>query len=84
MNSSDVESLIFGDLLKWRAIEIKAKLDDAARLYEEIKLLEKCLFSAFISYILARAGFFNITILDLYPWDIKDKETLTTRFDNSD
>ena len=78
------KSLVFGDLLELRNIQVQGTPDEVAQLYKEITELEKRLFTAFISFILSRAGYYNDTILDLYPWDIKDEIVYTTQFRNED
>ena len=77
-------SFVFGNLLKWYDVEVSAILSDTSRLYKETQNLEKCIFTALVSYILSRVGFFNKTIVETYPWDTKDKTEYTTEFDNDD
>lgn len=72
--------LVFGNLLDLHNIQVKGKPSDIARLYEEINELEKNVFTAFVSFALSRAGFYNRTIVDLYSWDVADRTSFTTEF----
>lgn len=76
--------LIWGDMFKWYDVEVVAKLRDATRLFENIQDLENCIFAAFISFILSKRGYFNQTVLDLHPWDIKDRTEYTSEFHSED
>lgn len=78
------KELVFGDLLKWYDIEVKSKLSDANKLYDEIKLLEKNIFIAFVSFILAHRGYYNETMVNFYPWDVKDRTEYTTEFNDTE
>ncbi|MEA2089188.1 MAG: hypothetical protein U9O89_00285, partial [Thermoproteota archaeon] len=78
------KSLVFGNLLDLHNIEIKAKLEIAAKLLEELKLLERGVFTAFISFVLAEAGYYNKTFAELNPPHEKEKTPFTTEFDDED
>ena len=78
------QKLVYGDLLSFYDIRLEDRMESIAKLYEEIKELERVLFSLFISFIMAKMGFYNQTIIDLYQWDVDVKTVYTTEFSQND
>jgi len=72
--------MIFGELLDWYDIEVTSAISSVVSLFKEVKELERNLFTGYVSFILAKTGFYNLTCVDLYPWDIKDRTEYSTKF----
>jgi len=58
------EELIFGDLLKWYDIKVNVTIKNAKKLYDQILVIERHLFNAFVSFILAKVGYTNLILLN--------------------
>jgi len=58
------EQLVFGDFLKLHAIKVHGEIAQIGILSWNLNHLERCLFMGFVSYILSRIGYFDVTIYD--------------------
>jgi len=59
------EELVYGSFSKLFELKIYGNIAEAGRLWMKLRDLDRSLFAGFISYILARAGYYSKTIFDI-------------------
>lgn len=72
--------LVFGELPSWFELKVLTNLEDAHNLFEHIKKVEQKLLTEYISLIMARTGYSNITVRDMYPFE--SNETIDFTIDD--
>lgn len=84
------EQLIYGDFLKLRSLKVHGQIEQVGILSQNLNHLDRCLFMGFVSYILSKKGYFDVTIYDdsrykynpsEYVHEYTENGDLTTDFD---
>jgi hypothetical protein len=58
------EPLVYGDLSRLLNLKVSGKMSEVSETYRELKNLDTSLFVGFVTYILARAGYCNMTMCE--------------------
>ena len=75
--------LVYGELPGWYDLSVKTNIVNAHKLYEYLFETRQNLLTAYISYILAKAGYDNESIIDMHPFSQND-QVQTTKFSFDD
>jgi len=59
------EQLLYGNFSKLFDLEVQGNIEETGRLYGRLRDLDRSLFAGFISFILARVGYYSKTIFDV-------------------
>lgn len=59
------EQLLYGNFLRLFDLEVQGNIEETGRLYGRLRDLDRSLFAGFVSFILARVGYYSKTILDV-------------------
>ena len=65
--------LVYGDLPSWYELTVKTNIERAKKLHEYLLDTKQNLLTGYISYVLARADYDNITIIDMDPFEENDQ-----------
>jgi hypothetical protein len=58
------EQLVYGDFLKLRTLKIHGEIEQVGILSKNLNYIDRCLFMGFVSYILSKKGYFDVTLYD--------------------
>ena len=85
------EQLVYGDFEELLGLKVHGKIDEIGLLSHNLNHLDRCLFMGYVSYVLSRAGYYDVTLYDDSRYHYNEdklvheygEEELTTDFDQN-